>query len=322
MMAFDIDNFHDNISKLQNGIDGIMNYIDNDPIQNSIAENGNAHYFKKEDFRVGLQEVSISINSRITRIRKISDLPEELTKMINEIDIAIQTILTYGKQYIVVYYYGADNEDFEDDKKRLYSLIENIDVRAEELSQNKSQTSTPISHLQQKVQLKPSSIPKKTPSITTAQKTSKLCLPLDHNKKHHIFLSHASEDKAEFVDELYAEMIKQGLEVWYDREILTIGDSLNKKLDQGLQDSLFAVVVLSPSFVKKQWTIFELDGAFTKELDSGKYILPIWHNITFEEVKEHNFRLSNKLAGFSNEGVEILTQKIIKAVNQKTPYSR
>ncbi len=41
------------------------------------------------------------------------------------------------------------------------------------------------------------------------------------------FLSHASEDKSTFVEPLAHELTKLGLEVWYDRFSLRVGDSLH-----------------------------------------------------------------------------------------------
>ena len=54
---------------------------------------------------------------------------------------------------------------------------------------------------------------------------------------HDVFISHASEDKDDFVRPLANALIKQGLDVWFDEMTLRIGDSLRQKIDQCLANS-------------------------------------------------------------------------------------
>lgn len=74
-------------------------------------------------------------------------------------------------------------------------------------------------------------------------------------KEHDVFISHASEDKDELVRPLAEALISFGLVVWYDEFTLRIGDSLRRKIDQGLARSRVGLVVLSPSFISKGWTL-------------------------------------------------------------------
>ncbi len=67
------------------------------------------------------------------------------------------------------------------------------------------------------------------------------------------FISHASEDKAEVVLPLATELRKYGLRIWLDNFSLKIGDSLREKIDEGLAESRFGVVILSPAFFSKNW---------------------------------------------------------------------
>ncbi|WP_407302879.1 toll/interleukin-1 receptor domain-containing protein [Klebsiella quasipneumoniae] len=49
------------------------------------------------------------------------------------------------------------------------------------------------------------------------------------NEIHDVFISHASEDKDDFVRSLANSLISHGLNVWYDEMTLRIGDSLRQK---------------------------------------------------------------------------------------------
>ena len=59
---------------------------------------------------------------------------------------------------------------------------------------------------------------------------------------------------------LAERLVSAGLKVWYDDFSLKVGDSLRRSLDEGLSKSRFGVVILSPSFFKKEWPQKELDG--------------------------------------------------------------
>ncbi|GAB6091665.1 DUF1883 domain-containing protein [Spirochaeta dissipatitropha] len=113
---------------------------------------------------------------------------------------------------------------------------------------------------------------------------------------HDVFISHASEDKDEFVRPLANALINEGLNVWYDEMTLRIGDSLRQKIDKGLANSRVGLVVLSPSFISKGWTNYELDGIVTRTVSGEQVLLPIWHNITKQQVVDYSPSLADKVA--------------------------
>lgn len=98
------------------------------------------------------------------------------------------------------------------------------------------------------------------------------------SQQYDIFISHASEDKEDIVRPLANALQAQGLHVWYDEFTLRIGDSLRRKIDQGLANSRIGLVVLSQSFINKGWTNYELDGIVSRSVTGEQVLLPIWHN--------------------------------------------
>jgi len=115
-------------------------------------------------------------------------------------------------------------------------------------------------------------------------------------RQYDVFISHASEDKDEVVRPLAISLQSKGLKVWYDEYEMKIGDSLRRKIDKGLANSRFGIVVLSKNFMRKGWTNYELDGIITKSVSGEQIILPIWHNITKQEVIDYSPSLADKLA--------------------------
>jgi len=111
-----------------------------------------------------------------------------------------------------------------------------------------------------------------------------------------VFISHASEDKERVVRPLAHALKDTGLKVWYDEFELKIGDSLRRKIDKGLANSRFGVVVLSKSFFGKGWPNYELDGLVTKATTGDQVLLPIWHDITKQELIDYSPSLADKVA--------------------------
>ena len=78
-------------------------------------------------------------------------------------------------------------------------------------------------------------------------------MEVEKSVKHYeydCFISHAYEDKDDFVRELAFEQQKMEYSVWYDEFSLTVGESLTKSINKGIKNSLCGIVVLSPHFFR------------------------------------------------------------------------
>ncbi|MEZ9370454.1 DUF1883 domain-containing protein [Shewanella sp. 10N.286.51.B2] len=135
---------------------------------------------------------------------------------------------------------------------------------------------------------------------------------------HDVFISHASEDKDDFVRPLADALIVQGLNVWYDEMTLRIGDSLRQKIDKGLANSKVGLVVLSPSFIKKGWTNYELDGIVTRTVSGEQVLLPIWHSITKQQVIDFSPSIADKVArSTATHTIEEIAIEIAELIKSK-----
>lgn len=140
-------------------------------------------------------------------------------------------------------------------------------------------------------------------------------------KKWDLFISHASEDKASVARPLAAILSKQGLRVWFDELSLTLGDSLRRKIDQGLAESRFGLVVLSKAFFSKEWPKRELDGLVAREIGEFKVILPVWHGVTHADVCQFSPTLADKLAANTGDGLKTIGARIANAIKQADAQS-
>lgn len=116
--------------------------------------------------------------------------------------------------------------------------------------------------------------------------------------EYDVFVSHAWEDKADFVEAFVQALKDREIKVWYDKSKIKWGDSMRARIDDGLRKSKFGVAILSPNYIAegKYWTKAELDGLFQMESINGKTLLPIWHNLTKKQVMDYSPILASKLA--------------------------
>lgn len=163
----------------------------------------------------------------------------------------------------------------------------------------------------------PGALPEAKQRLPLAQEINLFVASRDEGKEYDVFISHASEDKDVVVRPLAMALQEKGVRVWYDEFEMRIGDSLRRKIDQGLANSRFGIVVISRSFIKKGWTNYELDGLMTKAISGQQVLLPIWHDITKQEVIDYSPSLADKVArNTSQQTVQEIADEISEMVLQ------
>ena len=162
--------------------------------------------------------------------------------------------------------------------------------------------------------------------ISTATTSSQLLIPttgrrvklkLPPGKKYHFFIAHASEDK-DWAGPFAYYLRSAGFEVWYDEFEIKIGGSITTKIDEGLNQSQYGILVLSHNFFKKDkiWTKRELGGFFALEdQEHRRLILPIWHNIGKKDVVKYSPTLGDIEAANTSMDYKTITDIILKAIS-------
>jgi hypothetical protein len=139
-------------------------------------------------------------------------------------------------------------------------------------------------------------------------------------KAYDVFISHASEDKDSIVRPLATRLREVGMEVWYDEFELRIGDSLRRKIDAGIARARFGIVVLSKPFFAKGWPAYELDGLVTMSMSGRQVLLPLWHEISKDEVVSASPSLADKVAlRTADYTVEEIASEIASVVRDDRP---
>ncbi|HEY6096296.1 MAG TPA: toll/interleukin-1 receptor domain-containing protein [Gallionellaceae bacterium] len=129
------------------------------------------------------------------------------------------------------------------------------------------------------------------------------------------FISHDSRDKDTLVRELARNMSVR-CTVWYDEYSLKVGDSLRESIERGLKEAKKCIIILSPNFISNGgWTKAEFDSIYSREIhEKRNVILPVWHNVSKNEVYEYCPRLVDRVALPSSIGVHALSEKLAQAI--------
>jgi len=137
---------------------------------------------------------------------------------------------------------------------------------------------------------------------------------------HDVFICHASEDKVPVARPLARELKERGVDVWIDEAEILIGDSLRRKIDEGLRTSNYGVVILSPSFFKKEWPQRELDGLAQREIAHGKVvILPVIYKLSTEQLTEHSPLLAGRFGAKWSGDPKKVADGIMARLGQPPP---
>lgn len=139
--------------------------------------------------------------------------------------------------------------------------------------------------------------------------------PLPAGNGKDAFICHASEDKADAARPIADALRGQGYTVWLDEAELKVGDRLLDKIDDGLANSRFGIVILSPNFFGKQWTRRELAGLVARQdAEERTIILPVWFNVDEKDIAKRLPSLAGILAARMSNGLDAVVEEIINAM--------
>jgi hypothetical protein len=123
-----------------------------------------------------------------------------------------------------------------------------------------------------------------------------LAVPEGEDGPYDVFISYASEDEEAVARPLYEGLTAAGLKVWFAPLSLSIGDSQRKEIDRGIATSRFSTVILAKNYAKKSWTNYELNGLVVQDVGGTQRLLPIWHDISKQDVINFSPSLADKVA--------------------------
>lgn len=132
-----------------------------------------------------------------------------------------------------------------------------------------------------------------------------------------VYLAHASEDKA-LVKPMAEGLMQRGIDVWYDNWEIGYGDSLRRKMEEGLGNCTHFVVLLTETSIGKPWVNEEIDAGLMGAVEGTAKFIGLRHDLPLAAVSPFlRTRLTPELQQ-GEAGLDALAAEIF-GVSKKPP---
>jgi RNA-directed DNA polymerase len=90
-----------------------------------------------------------------------------------------------------------------------------------------------------------------------------------------VFISHASEDKAEIARPIFEACQRHGIKAFLDEEHIGWGESFTRKINTALGASRTVLAIVTNASVSKEWPVLEINTALSLEVSREKRVVPV-----------------------------------------------
>ncbi|XP_027368535.1 TMV resistance protein N-like [Abrus precatorius] len=102
---------------------------------------------------------------------------------------------------------------------------------------------------------------------------------------YHIFLSFRGADtRLDFIDHLYAALVRKGIITFRDDKQLEKGDVISQELLRAIEESLGAIVILSKNYASSSWCLDELQTIIESKRVLNSEVFPVFYDVTPYDV--------------------------------------
>jgi len=130
------------------------------------------------------------------------------------------------------------------------------------------------------------------------------------NRERLAYLAHASENKS-IAKPLAEGLMQRGVNVWYDNWEIGYGDSLRRKMEQGLGDCTHFIVLLTEASIKKPWVNEEIDAGLMSAVEGSAKFIGLRHDLPLSALSSFlRTRLTPEFQ-LSEDGISSLADEIL-----------
>lgn len=128
-----------------------------------------------------------------------------------------------------------------------------------------------------------------------------------------VFISFVSSDEI-LARDLADSLERNGVTTTFTT--FNLGDSLSHRIEMGLREAEYGIVILSRNFFKKPWSRRDLDKVanIDREYEGKTQILPIWHEITQQDIARYSSALANRVGVPTKYGLKQIVEEILEVV--------
>ncbi|PNY00773.1 TMV resistance protein N-like [Trifolium pratense] len=103
---------------------------------------------------------------------------------------------------------------------------------------------------------------------------------------NHVFLSFRGEDtRRGFTDHLFASLERKGIKTFKDDYDLKKGEKISNELNKAIEESMFAIIILSPNYASSTWCLDELQKIVECNKSFGQAVFPIFYGVDPSDVR-------------------------------------
>jgi hypothetical protein len=107
-----------------------------------------------------------------------------------------------------------------------------------------------------------------------------------HGRKYDVFLSFSGTDtRTNFTDHLYAALNQKGIFTFRDDEELERGTVISPELMKAIEESIFAIVILSKNYASSSWCLTELAKIIECMKKTRLIVVPIFYHVDPSDVR-------------------------------------
>ncbi|AYL96218.1 toll/interleukin-1 receptor domain-containing protein [Mucilaginibacter celer] len=123
--------------------------------------------------------------------------------------------------------------------------------------------------------------------------------------KYDAFICFAPEDKEGIALPIADGLKKIGYEIRPDEFLSEDNEAIRIKIENGLKDSHFGIIILSEVFMQMISSKSDLDTFLIRQNVSGeKILLPVWHNVTPGIIEKYSVSLTDRVYAITNIGLD------------------
>ncbi|MFX4300906.1 toll/interleukin-1 receptor domain-containing protein [Alicyclobacillus tolerans] len=126
-----------------------------------------------------------------------------------------------------------------------------------------------------------------------------------------VFISHSSKDKV-FARRLQRDLANMGYETWLDEKNIGVGDSIVDKINDGLGDADYVVLVLSRNSIESEWVKREWQSAYMTETERKQpFLLPV----CIDDCEVPQLLKAKKYADMSDENYAVGLVELVSSIS-------
>ena len=132
-----------------------------------------------------------------------------------------------------------------------------------------------------------------SPSSNSSSSSSSSC----SRRNYDVFLSFCGVDTCKnFTDHLYTALKQKGIHTFWDDEKIERGKYISPKLMKAIEESKYAIIVLSTNYTSSRWCLTELAKIVECVKKTRLTILPVFYHVEPSYVRNQSDNLAKAFA--------------------------